>query len=266
MRREPTVPPRHADGTGLRGAFAWSTAGHLCVLSLLIGLGRSAPIPAISTIGPVEVQVLDHKPPGTVALTTARQAEGTGAAEKAPRSHKRSVERIHSTSDAANPSSPTATKAAPNPQVAAPNSEHTPPTRGIQADGDLAVPARGVTSATSTGSGQANSPEAVSGGHSTGLIPGNPRWESLRAAIQRRMVYPDIARRMGWQGKVIVMFVLHEDGQVRDLRVRTSSGFNALDTSALQAVERAAPLPMSGESVQIVIPVVFALRQGGRSS
>jgi protein TonB len=100
----------------------------------------------------------------------------------------------------------------------------------------------------------------VSGDHAAGWSPGGPQWENLRAAIQRRVVYPDVARRMGWQGKVIVIFVLQKDGQVSDVRVQAGSGFASLDGSAQQAVERAAPLPPAGESVQIVMPIVFALR------
>ena len=65
---------------------------------------------------------------------------------------------------------------------------------------------------------------------------------------------------MGWQGKVIVTFVLQKDGQARDVHIHASSGYAVLDSSALQAVERAAPLPRAGETVQIVMPIEFALR------
>ena len=82
----------------------------------------------------------------------------------------------------------------------------------------------------------------------------------IRQAIERHVIYPTIGRRLGWAGKVVLTFVLREDGSVEDVRVRESSGHQALDQSATQAVHRAVPLPHASESVQIVMPIEFALR------
>jgi len=40
--------------------------------------------------------------------------------------------------------------------------------------------------------------------------------------VQRHINYPPIARRMGWEGKVLVSFVLEPNGDIRDLKVLKS--------------------------------------------
>jgi periplasmic protein TonB len=80
---------------------------------------------------------------------------------------------------------------------------------------------------------------------------------SVRAGIARTLVYPPNARRNGLQGKVILEFVLLAEGRIRDLVLRTSSGFPTLDAAALAAVEAAAPFPPPGVDVLVVVPVVF---------
>jgi protein TonB len=99
-----------------------------------------------------------------------------------------------------------------------------------------------------------------SGMHATSLKPGTAQWNLLREAIARRVVYPDVGRRMGWQGRVMIAFYLQKDGQVADVRVLESSGHAALDQNAIQAVYRASPMPSVGEKTQVVVPIVFALR------
>jgi protein TonB len=90
----------------------------------------------------------------------------------------------------------------------------------------------------------------------TGGNPGNPdageggrgsdagaqvHLDGIRSRIGRALLYPPLARRRGWQGRVIVGFTLGRDGGVRDIRVVRSSGFDVLDQSALSAVLSAAP-------------------------
>jgi protein TonB len=56
---------------------------------------------------------------------------------------------------------------------------------------------------------------------------------------------------------VVVEFVLLADGRIRELALRSSSGFPPLDAAAMAAVERAAPFPPPGVDVLVVVPVVF---------
>jgi protein TonB len=99
---------------------------------------------------------------------------------------------------------------------------------------------------------------AVASRSSTGL--GNPPWERISQAIQRRIAYPVLARRRGLQGQTTVSFRLSDSGEVSELRVVASSGHDLLDAAAMQAVLRATPLPAPAQATVIVMPIVFALR------
>jgi protein TonB len=261
MRRESPAPARRKPARpGMPRAFVFSLAGHFCVALALVGVGASSPAPNVQEASRVEVRVVDDTPLTTADLATAHQLAGIDTADKTPQSRKRSAEKVSFISPGPPPSSETSTAAPLIPKVAAPMAESDDLSPRIFTDGDLGVSGQVRNPAAGSGSGKSKSPVVVSGDHAAGWSPGGPQWENLRAAIQRRVVYPDVARRMGWQGKVIVIFVLQKDGQVSDVRVQAGSGFASLDGSAQQAVERAAPLPPAGESVQIVMPIVFALR------
>ncbi len=84
--------------------------------------------------------------------------------------------------------------------------------------------------------------------------------EKIREAVRGFLRYPLIARRMGWEGTVIVCFTLYPDGEIRNLKVEKSSGFEILDKYALKAVSKASPsFPRPVEPVTIVIPITYRL-------
>ncbi|MCA9179194.1 MAG: TonB family protein [Planctomycetales bacterium] len=53
----------------------------------------------------------------------------------------------------------------------------------------------------------------------------------------RPPVFPTEARRHGWSGTVMLTITVDERGQVTDVQVRRSSGYPALDASAVRAVK-----------------------------
>jgi TonB family protein len=61
----------------------------------------------------------------------------------------------------------------------------------------------------------------------------------IRDTILKRIKdkYPDRARRMGWEGKVLLSFVVHENGSINNVKVINSSGFRILDDSAKEVIE-----------------------------
>lgn len=81
----------------------------------------------------------------------------------------------------------------------------------------------------------------------------------IRDAIQRGIAYPATARKMGWEGKVVVAFRLLSDGSVRDVRVVRGSGHTALDQGAVAAVRNASPFPRPPVEAEIITPVVYRL-------
>jgi len=89
-------------------------------------------------------------------------------------------------------------------------------------------------------------------------VPATPQHLSaIRAAIARTLRYPSLARRHGWQGRVVLSFVLLADGRVAALGVQSGSGFKILDEAAVAAVRDAVPLPAPGVDVTVSIPLVF---------
>jgi len=83
--------------------------------------------------------------------------------------------------------------------------------------------------------------------------------EEVRRAIDRQLIYPLGAGRMGWTGRVVVAFELDERGQVSQLVVLKSSGFRSLDDAAVEGVRRAAPFGAPSARVRIAVPVAFGL-------
>ena len=104
------------------------------------------------------------------------------------------------------------------------------------------------------GMATAGSPRGTSGGGPAG---GDFAW--IRDAIQHAIVYPATARRMAWEGKVVVAFRLLRDGSVRDVRVVQGSGRAVLDRGAIDAVRNASPFPRSPVEAEVITPVVYRL-------
>lgn len=76
--------------------------------------------------------------------------------------------------------------------------------------------------------------------------------------------YPSLARRRGWQGRVIVAVEVLKTGAVGSVRIHKSSGYAILDESALKAVSRwlFQPGKRKGQPVDmdVVVPIRFTLR------
>ena len=77
-------------------------------------------------------------------------------------------------------------------------------------------------------------------------------------------VYPTLSRRMGEQGRVMLRVYVDVDGAPSKLEVRSSSGSERLDQSALDAVRRwkFAPAKQGDKAVAawVVVPISFNLK------
>jgi protein TonB len=81
----------------------------------------------------------------------------------------------------------------------------------------------------------------------------------IKKIIEKNIKYPSMARRMGWQGKVLVSFILCRDGKVENLQVVESSGHSQLDSNALETVKRVEPFPNPPVRVKLVLPVKYTI-------
>ncbi|OGR75674.1 MAG: hypothetical protein A2X32_03395 [Elusimicrobia bacterium GWC2_64_44] len=84
-------------------------------------------------------------------------------------------------------------------------------------------------------------------------------FSGIRDRINAGLVYPAIARKMGWSGRVLVSFVVLTDGRVRNVRVREGCGHDVLDRSAVEAVKRCAPYPPPPEEAELLVPITYRL-------
>jgi len=81
----------------------------------------------------------------------------------------------------------------------------------------------------------------------------------IKKIIEKNITYPAMARRMGWQGKVVVSFIVCRNGSIENLEVVESSGFAQLDKNALETVRRVEPFPNPPVRVKLVLPVNYKI-------
>ena len=97
------------------------------------------------------------------------------------------------------------------------------------------------------------------GGHGGKIRYLKENFSYIRDMIQKKVVYPKIAKQMGWQGKVTVSFIIFSDGFAKDITIIKTSGVEVLDSSAAVAVKDASPFPKPPCEAQIIIPLVYKL-------
>lgn len=89
----------------------------------------------------------------------------------------------------------------------------------------------------------------------------------LGRAIAKHKSYPKIAERRGWQGTALLDLKIDSQGHVLSATVRDSSGYDSLDSRALEMVKKASPFPpppkeLQGRTFDISVPVTFKLASG----
>ena len=80
---------------------------------------------------------------------------------------------------------------------------------------------------------------------------------ALRRRIDSRKVYPPIAIRNGWEGRVLVEMHLELDGRLAAVRLVAGSGYSILDEATITAVRLASPFPPVARVV--TVPVEYRL-------
>jgi protein TonB len=86
-------------------------------------------------------------------------------------------------------------------------------------------------------------------------------WDKV-AALKR---YPHRARLNHWEGKVVLMAVIREDGHLARVTIKESSGYAVLDDDALELIRKACPLalpqPLGRPEIVVQVPVSYTLTQ-----
>ncbi len=89
----------------------------------------------------------------------------------------------------------------------------------------------------------------------------------ILAATRRYRRYPAQAMEKGWQGKVEIRLAIGANGMTQSYVIKTSSGFQLLDETALDMVKKGRPwvqVPPSlrGREFVVDVPVIFDLKSG----
>ena len=118
-------------------------------------------------------------------------------------------------------------------------------------------------------------PPAPSSPAATPQIPTNSSpaarasWQAqLVAWLEKYKRYPRVAQEQRQQGMVHLRFTIDREGKVLASEINKSSGFELLDEEVLALIQRAQPLPapppeVTGNRIEMLVPVAFSLRKGG---
>lgn len=87
----------------------------------------------------------------------------------------------------------------------------------------------------------------------------------LEREIVKHKEYPRIAKMRGWQGEAVIELQIDANGQPSSVKVQTSSGYEALDKTAIEMVRKtvaATRLPdiLRGSISTFLVPVSFRLQ------
>ena len=79
--------------------------------------------------------------------------------------------------------------------------------------------------------------------------------------------YPPLARRMGYEGRLILRLLVSKEGKVTQVKVVRSSGYSILDKVAIKTVKKWRFIPAHGGEKAVPfwveVPVVFSLKGAG---
>lgn len=90
------------------------------------------------------------------------------------------------------------------------------------------------------------------------------------AAIQQSLEYPEIARRAGIEGRVVLNILVDQEGSIESVKVLKSLGDNGCDEAAIQAVKAVdwQPATQNGNPVRVWVglPVIFKIDGGAKKA
>ncbi len=127
----------------------------------------------------------------------------------------------------------------------------------------LGLASEGVSKSPSTASHALKEGAETKGSEASGKVE-EAQFSIISKLVREHLEYPYLARRMNWEGEVLLFFKLNPAGEVEEIKVLKSSGFEVLDKHAVNAVKRASKhFPRPKHMVLIKLPIQFKLEGGG---
>ena len=86
----------------------------------------------------------------------------------------------------------------------------------------------------------------------------------IRQKLTQHFVYPIMARRLGWQGQVLLGFQIDHGGSIQKVHIKQSSGYAILDDSAITALNKIGKIAVQAGGMlngiwQLEIPIIYRL-------
>ena len=249
-------------------SLALSIVAHLCVVMLFAGLFMES-----------------HKAEKIIVadLTLMSRRENVGADSPGPRSKvggngamRRAMEAVKTGAGSQDRSAVGAPQRPSNtgrtdraPEV---STQTSPAVADLQGDA--------VTHGEQTGRGWKEGQEATQGG-GTGLkgagagfgtggtgsdSPGGGRAQGgsdyyyIRETVMKNIKYPEKARRMGQEGRVVLSFIVLENGATSEIKVISSCGFRLLDESAREGVMNTTIHKRVPYRMVVTLPITYKLQ------
>jgi len=181
------------------------------------------------------------------------------------------------------PPTPSATAATSDSDASAAVAERTPPRSGAAGDAPGRATSGGGASGASASLSDAGGGSASAGGRSgvrdggplalaiSGARSGDPAaadyagyYDALRRRLHESLAYPQIARRRGLSGTVLVDVEIDTTGKLGRVTMVSSSSHAVLDEAALDAVRSVSRVPfppgVTPRPLRVRLPVVFEMR------
>jgi protein TonB len=95
------------------------------------------------------------------------------------------------------------------------------------------------------------------------LLSGGKDYNYIRDEVLKNIRYPIQARRMGFEGKAVISFIVLENGLTSEITVVKSSGHWILDESAREGIAKTVISKKVPYRIVVRLPVVYALRSSG---
>jgi len=81
----------------------------------------------------------------------------------------------------------------------------------------------------------------------------------IKEMIQNNLTYPHMAKKFRWTGKVIVSFIVFENGHADHIKILKSSGHDMLDNNVIHTIEAISPFPKPPVKAELRMPIIYQI-------
>jgi protein TonB len=135
---------------------------------------------------------------------------------------------------------------------------HGTPATYTGSSGSVSALQRHGGSAGGTNGAEGGDGGAVNGGET--VLGEGKDYTYIRHAVMKNIGYPERARRMGFEGKTLLSFMVLENGTTSQIKVEKSSGYRLLDDSAVEGVARTVISQKVSYRVVVRLPITYRLQ------